>query len=86
MRTLSYLLKAQKKNIDANETKKQEKEFRKDFWKFSKNAAHGTLGTKPVSPTFDKTIADQYYPGKYSSPVIIDPVHLFWFPKVESLQ
>ena len=28
-------------------------------------------------------MADQYYPGKYSSPVIIDPVHLFWFPKVE---
>ena len=67
-----------------NKTKTQEKAYRKDFFKFAKKACNGSLEKEDIVPTFNETQANNFYSGRYSQPVTIDPAKLFWFPQVEA--
>ena len=73
------------KRMDDNKRKSRtsrhhEKQYHKNFWKFSKQCVNGNIGQSNVSPTFDANLANQYFPQKYSTPnpIVID--NLSWFP------
>ena len=78
----NFLLNQRKRANQRNSARKQEKEYRKNFYKFAKAATNGTLDEEKVVPTFEKEEADVYYKNKYSKPVEIDPTKLNWFPSV----
>ena len=72
------------KRMDDNKRKSRtsrhhEKQYHKNFWKFSKQCVNGNIGQSNVSPTFDANLANQYFPQKYSTPnpIVIDK--LSWF-------
>ena len=82
LRTYNYILKIQKQKDDLAKERKQEKAYRKNFYKTAKDIANGTFGQPTVSPNFDINIANNFYTKKYSEPVVIDPSKLNWFPNV----
>jgi hypothetical protein len=82
LRHYNFLLKEQKAKNDAKETNDQEKAYRKNFHKFAKDITNDTFGQPSVTPTYSRDIANNFYMNKYSSPVVIDPTKLNWFPEV----
>ena len=79
----AFLLKKRHEKEGANEIRSQEKAYRRNFYKFAKEACAGTLGKEKVQPTFSKEDADTYFSAKYSSKVDIDTSKLNWFVPVE---
>ena len=79
-----FLLKIRKERDRTAKVKKHEDLYRKNFFKFAKQATNGTIDNPNVGPTYSRETANIYYPAKYSHIVPIDPVKLFWFPKVTS--
>ena len=83
LRHYSFLLKKHKENLEESETKKHEKAYKKNFFKYAKEITHGTFGQPSSSPTYTKAEADLFYSQKYTSPVHIDKSKLSWFPSVQ---
>ena len=83
VRMYNYIKKIEKQKESVRQAKKEEKEYKKNFWKTAKNVANGTFGKEEQAPTFSKTTADTYYKNKYEKEVLIDPKNLKWFPKVD---
>ena len=52
--------------------RKQEKAYRKNFFKFAKNSCNGTLDQEKVQPRFTKEQADPYFQAKYGQPADVD--------------
>ena len=65
LRTYNYILKIQKQKDDLAKERKQEKAYRKNFYKTAKDIANGTFGQPTVSPNFDINIANNFYTKKY---------------------
>ena len=57
----NYLQKLQKGKDSVKLTKKEEKEYKNNFWKTAKSVTSGTFGKTPPAPTFNKTTADQFF-------------------------
>ena len=81
-RALSFLLRKEKEKKSKSDAQKQETAYRKDFFKFAKAAANGTLDKDEAAPNFSKEDADDFYKGRYSQPVDIDISQLDWFSEV----
>ena len=82
LRHYNYLLKIQKQKDDLTIERKQEKAYKKNFFKTAKDISNGTFGQPSVSPAFDVHTANNFYSKKYSEPVVIDPSKLNWFPDI----
>ena len=82
VRTVSFLNKQGKKKTELKTTAYHEKQYRTDFWGYSKKIVQDTYGKQSPGPTFSKESADIYYPQKYSSKHDLDPAKLTWFPYV----
>ena len=83
LRHYNYLLKQNREKEDFQEVKEQERQYKRNFYKFAKDVTKGVYGKETLSPTFTKSIADQTYTEKYSKALHIDIDKLDWFPKVE---
>ena len=75
----AFLLKKNKEKEGAGEVRKQEKAYKKNFFKFSKEACNGTLGEEKVQPSFTREEANTYYQVKYGSRVDVDTSKLDWY-------
>ena len=73
-------MKEQRNRDKSNSIKHQEKQYKDNFWEFSKKVCRGQIDENPKRPTFDKITADNFYPSTYSTPPIHDPSKLNWFP------
>ena len=82
LRTLSFLLRKEKEKKNKSDARKQESDYKKDFFKFAKTAANGRLDKGDEVPTFSKEDADDFYKGRYSQAVDIDISQLDWFSEV----
>ena len=82
VRMYSFLLKRKKVKEQEGQIRKQEKEYKKDFFKFAKKACNGTLDSEPVKPDFTKEEAFEFYRFRYADPGEIDISKLDWFVKV----
>ena len=78
----AFLLKVQKEKEGAGEIRRQENAYRKNFYKFSKEACNGTLGKEKEQPEFSQETANEYFKAKYSRPAEIDTRKLDWFVPV----
>ena len=58
--------------------RREEKFFRKDFYRFAKEASEGTLFEQKIQPAFEKEVADEYFSGKYGVPKVLDESKLEW--------
>ena len=76
----NFLVKEKRKSDASNKLRDNEKQFRTNFWQFSKKACKGTLNEKPKKPTFSKEIADEFYPNTYSYAPQFNHASLNWFP------
>ena len=76
----NYLKRMDDNKWKSRTSRHNEKQYHKNFWKFSKQCVNGNIGQSNVSPTFDANLANQYFPQKYSTPnpIVID--NLSWFP------
>ena len=83
LRYYNHLLKEQKRKDNYERIKRHEKQFKNNLFKFAKKACNGNLDDNETLPSFSLLQANRYYKSKYSSPVVIDPAKLFWFPKVD---
>ena len=83
VRLHAFLLRLKHRKEGANEIRAQEKEYRRNFFKFAKSACNGTVGEPKVEPGFPKEVADNFFPGKYSQKVSIDTNKLSWFVPVD---
>ena len=83
VRTYNYLQKIAKEKESVKIAKKEEKEYRNNFWKTAKDVTNGSFGKEEPTPTFDKTTGDKFYKERYEKPVEIDPEELKWFPKIK---
>ena len=79
----NFLLKEDKRKESRENVMKQEKLYRKEFWKFARKACTGTLESEDIKPTFDSTVANEFYKTKYEVNKEIDVISLEWYPKVE---
>jgi hypothetical protein len=83
IRMYNYLLninKEKEKTILAN---KQNKEYKRNFWKTAKDVTNGKFGESNTEPTFNCNTANAFYKNRYEKETLIDPESLSWFPKVE---
>ncbi len=58
--------------------------FRDNFWEFSKKLSCGELDKPTHKPTFNKSVADEYYPCMYSTAPTFDPSALNWLPYLQT--
>ena len=79
----AFLLRKKHEKEGASEIRSQEKAYKRNFFKFCKEACEGTLGKEKVQPSFTKEEADRYFPAKYSNKVDIDTSKLNWFVPVD---
>ena len=79
----SFLLKVSKEKEGKGAIRKQENLYRKNFFRFAKDACNGTLGEERVQPTFSKEQADLYFSTRYGTAAAIDTDELDWFVEVE---
>ena len=84
IRLYDYLLKLKTEKDRTKLAIEQEKAYKKDFWKTARDVTNGSFGKLNSTPTFDKSMADQYYKSKYEHTVPINTDDLKWFPKVEA--
>ena len=82
-RFYNFLLHEQYKDVNRNENIEPEKLFKKEFWRFAKEACNENLGKEQIKPTFDKVSADRFYKNKYSTPNNINIDELNWFSPVK---
>jgi len=75
----AFLLKKKKAKEGEAVIRRQEKAYRKNFFKFAKDACNGTLGEEKVQPTFSREEANIYFKTKYGTRVDIDTTKLDWF-------
>ena len=83
IRTYNHMQKISKEKEHVKLAKKEEKEYRNNFWKTAKDVTNGSFGREESTPTFDKATADKFYKERYEKSVEIDPEELKWFPKVK---
>ena len=83
-RFYNYLLKLKEEKDRTRLAIEQEKAYKKDFWNTARNVKNGSFGKETSVPTFEKSMADQYYKNKYEHAVPINTEELSWFPKVEA--
>jgi hypothetical protein len=83
LRYYNFLLKERRRKETSDRIKKHEKLYKHNFFKFAKKACNDTLDNDEIGPSFSSLQANHYYKSKYSSPVVIDPVQLFWFPQTD---
>ena len=83
VKAVSFLNK-QKRRADANKSQvHHEKQYRSNFWGYAKNITQGTYGQQGPVPTFDKDVADTYFPNRYSSiQETLDLNNINWFPYI----
>ena len=81
VRHYSFLLEKKKSIDEADEKRKQEKEYSNNFHKFAKEVTEGRYGKKPQGPTYSREDANIYYKEKYSTEVTVDFTELEWFPE-----
>jgi len=86
LRHYEYLLEEKETKEEANELKRQEKDYKKNFFKFAKEVTQGTYGKPSNSPTYSKEKADKYYTDKYSKAEEVDLDKLDWFPEAQAPQ
>jgi len=86
LRHYEYLLEEKETKEEANELKRQEKDYKKNFFKFAKEVTQGTYGKPSNSPTYSKEEADKYYTDKYSKAEEVDLDKLDWFPVAQAPQ
>ena len=67
LRFYNFLLKEKKRKDHVNKTKKNEKLFKSNFYKFAKKACSGTLDSEQISPSYSKDQADRFYSSRYST-------------------
>jgi hypothetical protein len=79
---VSFLNKQKRKDSDQKSQVHHKKQYRSDFWGYSKKIVQGTYGKQCPAPTFTKESADTYFPTKYSNRGTLDLVQLNWFPYV----
>ena len=84
IRTYSHMIKIHKEKKRASLAREQDKCYRKNFWKTARDVTNGTFGEPESTPTYSKSIADQFYKSRYEDPVTIDFEKLKWFPNVEA--
>ena len=75
----AFLLRKKKEKEGEGEVRRQEKAYRRNFFKFAKEACNGTLGEEKVQPTFSREEANTYFQTKYGTRVDIDTTKLDWF-------
>ena len=75
----AFLLRVRKGKEEQSDIRKQENAYRKNFFKFAKDACNDTLGKERVKPGFTREQANAYYSAKYGNPVDIDLAKLDWF-------
>ena len=76
--------KIHKENKQVSLAREQDKWYRQNFWKTARDVTNGTFGDAQSTPTYDKSIADEFYKSRYENPVDIDFEKLKWFPSVEA--
>ena len=64
----AFLLKRQREKEGRNRVRREEKFYRKNFFRFAKEACEGTLFEKKVQPDFQKEEADAYFSEKNGNP------------------
>ena len=74
----ALLLRKENEKTTAGQIKKQEKAYKRNFFKFAKEACDGTVGEERVQPLFNKEVADVYFKNKYGTAVDIDLDKLKW--------
>ena len=74
----AYLLRKEKRREEGSRIREQEKAYRKDFFSFAKDACNGTLGEERVQPQFSVEEANIFFPGRYSTPTVLDINKLDW--------
>ena len=57
----AFLLRRKHEKEGANLIRSQEKAYRRNFFKFAREACNGTLGEEKVQPGFSKEDADTYF-------------------------
>ena len=83
VRLYNHLLKLAKEKASVKLAKREEKEYKRNFWKTAKSVTNGTFEKEESAPTFDKTTGDKFYKERYEKSVEVDPEQLKWFPTVE---
>ena len=83
MRLYSFLLKQYHDKEGECKIRKHEKLYRKNFYKFAKEACNGTLDSESVKPKFKEDEAFRFYSERYSNAGELDTSKLEWFEKVE---
>ena len=78
----SFLIKEKKEINESTEIKEQERQYKRNFFKFAKTVTKGEYGKEQIEPTFTKDTADEFYKDKYSKEIPIDLDKLDWFPPV----
>jgi len=86
LRTYNVLNRNRQKSDKLKCSKHQESLFQDNFWNFSKSVCNGTFGKEQTVPNFDQSIANQYYPGKYSVPQPLNNQALHWYPEITAPQ
>ena len=74
----AFLLKKKKEREGRDRVRREEKFYRKDFYRFAKEACGGTLFEQKIQPAFGKEVADEYFNGKYGAPKVLDESKLDW--------
>ena len=67
VRLYSFLLKKQHEKEGECKIRKHENAYRKNFYKFAKDACNGTLDGESVKPKFKEDEAFRFYSGRYSA-------------------
>ena len=80
MQNLAYVVSSANDNIQALQRtiKQQEKAYRKDFFKFAKEACNGTLFEKRVEPEFNVEEASTFFNRRYGAAAMLDMTKLDW--------
>ena len=74
----AFLVRKQREREGADRVRREEKFYRKDFYRFAKEACGGTLFEQKIQPAFVKEVADEYFSGKYGVPKALDESKLEW--------
>ena len=82
LRTYNVMRRNKQKSEKVKSTSYQESLYHDNFWNFSKSVCSGTFGKDQVYPSFNKELADEFYPGKYSVPEPIVPEALNWYTEI----